>query len=132
MPTYCDRPSGTTLALLEEGPDCQDLAVESAVLSGLGLLGETGKDAMLFYLAKRGISFETIPSRMADFAELLGEILGPGAELIETQVSAMIRSKLNCQTTARTIETLRILEGEGSRNGSRSIQSLPQMEVLLP
>jgi hypothetical protein len=132
MPTYCDQPSVTTLALLEMNPDCQDLAVESAVLTGLGLLGETGRDAMIFYLAKRGISFESIPSRMADFAELLGEILGPGAELIETQVAVMIRSELNCQTTAKTMEALGILEGEGSRRGSRSIQSLPQTEVLLP
>ena len=132
MPTHCDRPSGTTLAPLETGPGCQDLAVESAVLSGLGLLGETGRDVMLFYLAKRGITFESIPSRMADLAELLGEILGPGAKLIETQIATIIRSNLNCQTTARTMDALRILDDTGSRRGSRSIQSSPRMEVLLP
>jgi hypothetical protein len=120
------RPGGNALAVLEDGPDSQDLTVESAVMSGLGLLGETGRSAMLFYLVRRGVSLESIPSRMPDLVEVLVEILGPGAEIVEAQIAAAIRSNLNGRRSIRTTETLRILEDGGTGQGSRANgESLP-------
>ena len=99
------------MALLE-GADFQD-AVRTAVQSGLGLLGESGREAMLYYLAERGIDSEAIPDRVAGLVRLLDEILGPGAGIIEAKIAGAIRDTLGCTVSARTSETLRTLEGPG-------------------
>ena len=59
---------------------------------GLGILGESGRRAILYHLAERGLSEEEIPSRISDFVAMIREIFGMGARVIEAEVERRLRA----------------------------------------
>jgi hypothetical protein len=66
-------------------------SVRLGIERALGILGESGKEATLRYLARKGIPEEEIPLRLEKFTEILREIFGIGAVIIEGEIESNIK-----------------------------------------
>jgi hypothetical protein len=68
-----------------------------AVDSTLSMLGDSAKEALYLYLKNSyGVSKETLPQNIMAFANMLEQIFGQKAFLIEAQVMEKLHSKVPC------------------------------------
>lgn len=70
-----------------------DIELLSCVDKVLLSLGPNVKTVIIFYLEKKGVKFKEIPKKPDRFSELLREIYGGGAIIIEKMVIKCLASK---------------------------------------